>query len=188
MLKMFLASYWAHVHQQMPILHRPTFNPETCPDLLMVAMMCLGASCLEYTPDGNQTAKCAELSSFLAYHVRWEVFKDVEFRPTAKLWRGMWHPSRAGAHPRQRRGGAVGRPACRAALSRSTHDVEHDPAQLVPRQAPNFGLGRNGRWRRGRLGGTDERLRRSGGTVEVLVHTFLSRRRRSRRRPASLWT
>lgn len=86
MQRTFLASYWAHVHQQMPILHRPTFNPETCPDLLLIAMMCLGASCLERIYPMELTARCAELSSFLAYHVRWEVFKDVEFRPTAKLW------------------------------------------------------------------------------------------------------
>ncbi|KAM0718671.1 hypothetical protein Q7P37_005742 [Cladosporium fusiforme] len=86
MQRTFLASYWAHVHQQMPILHRPTFNPETCPDLLLIAMMCLGASCLERLYQPELTERCAELSSFLAYHVRWEVFKDVEFRPTAKLW------------------------------------------------------------------------------------------------------
>lgn len=86
MQRTFLASYWAHVHQQMPILHRPTFNPETCPDLLLIAMMCLGASCLERLYQVELTERCAELSSFLAYHVRWEVFKDVEFRPTAKLW------------------------------------------------------------------------------------------------------
>jgi hypothetical protein len=86
MQRIFLASYWSHVHQQMPILHRPTFNPETCPDLLLLAMMCLGASCLEPGYALELTQRCAELSSFLAYHVRWEVFKDVEFRPTAKLW------------------------------------------------------------------------------------------------------
>jgi hypothetical protein len=86
MQRVFLASYWSHVHQQMPILHRPTFNPETCPDLLLLAMMCLGASCLEPGYALELTQRCAELSSFLAYHVRWEVFKDVEFRPTAKLW------------------------------------------------------------------------------------------------------
>ncbi|OQO05411.1 hypothetical protein B0A48_09179 [Cryoendolithus antarcticus] len=86
MLKTFMTSYWVHVHQQMPIMHRPTFNPETCPDLLMIAMMCLGASCIERTHDPELTQRCAEISAFLAYHTRWEVFKDVEFRPTAKLW------------------------------------------------------------------------------------------------------
>jgi hypothetical protein len=86
MQRTFLASYWAHVHQQMPILHRPTFNPETCPDLLLLAMMCLGASCLERGYALEMTQRCAELSSFLAYHIRWEVFKDAEFRPPGMLW------------------------------------------------------------------------------------------------------
>ncbi|KAK4554532.1 hypothetical protein LTR86_008386 [Recurvomyces mirabilis] len=86
MLKTYLSSYWMHIHQQMPILHRPTFNPETCPDLLLLAMFCLGATCLERTHPGETTVNSAELSFFVAYHVRWEVFKDAEFRPTAKLW------------------------------------------------------------------------------------------------------
>jgi hypothetical protein len=86
MLKTYLASYWVHIHQQMPILHRPTFNPETCPDLLLLAMACLGATCLERTHPQEITINSAELSFFLAYHIRWEVFKDAEFRPTAKLW------------------------------------------------------------------------------------------------------
>jgi hypothetical protein len=86
MQRTFLASYWAHVHQQMPILHRPTFNPVTCPDLLLLAMMCLGASCLERGYSLEMTQRCAELSSFLAYHIRWEVFQDPEFQPPGRLW------------------------------------------------------------------------------------------------------
>ena len=86
MLKTYIASYWTHIHQQMPILHRPTYNPETCPDLLLLAMMCIGATCLERTHPIEVTQNCAELSFFIAYHIRWEVFKDAEFRPTAKLW------------------------------------------------------------------------------------------------------
>ncbi|KAI6876631.1 hypothetical protein KC338_g232 [Hortaea werneckii] len=86
MLKTYLSSYWAHLHHQMPILHRPTFNSETCPDLLLLAMMCLGATCLERTHSLDLTLRSAELAFFIAYHIRWEVFKDAEFRPTAKLW------------------------------------------------------------------------------------------------------
>lgn len=86
MLKTYLSSYWTHLHHQMPILHRPTFNSETCPDLLLLAMMCLGATCLERTHSLEVTVNSAELSFFMAYHIRWEVFKDAEFRPTAKLW------------------------------------------------------------------------------------------------------
>jgi hypothetical protein len=70
----------------MPILHRPTFNPETCPDLLLLAMMCLGASCLERVDPTELSLTSIEMAFFTAYHIRWEVFKDFEFRPTAKLW------------------------------------------------------------------------------------------------------
>lgn len=86
MLKTYITSYWLHTHQQMPIMHRPTFNPETCPDLLLLAMSCLGACCLERTHAAELIKNCAELAFFCAHHIRWEVFKDAEFRPTAKLW------------------------------------------------------------------------------------------------------
>lgn len=86
MLKCYLTSYWVHIHSQMPILHRPTFNPETCPDLLLLAMMCLGATCLNGSHTYEMTQKSAELGFFMAHHIRWDVFKDPEFRPPAKLW------------------------------------------------------------------------------------------------------
>ena len=86
MLKTYITSYWLHIHQQMPILHRPTFNPDSCPDLLLLAMMCLGASCLEGRHPLELSQLSTELGFFAAYHIRWEVFKDAEFRPTAKLW------------------------------------------------------------------------------------------------------
>ncbi|EME38310.1 hypothetical protein DOTSEDRAFT_75761 [Dothistroma septosporum NZE10] len=86
MLKTYVTSYWLHIHQQMPIMHRPTFNPETCPDLLLLTMCCLGACCLERTHAAELIRNCAELAFFCAHHIRWEVFKDAEFRPTAKLW------------------------------------------------------------------------------------------------------
>lgn len=86
MMKTYITSYWIHIHQQMPILHRPTFNTETCPDLLLLAIMCLGACCLERTHSQELIKTCAELAFFSAEHIRWEVFKDPEFRPTAKLW------------------------------------------------------------------------------------------------------
>lgn len=86
MLRTYLASFWLHIHQQMPILHRPTFNPDTCPAPLLLSMMCLGATCLERAHTLEMTSASAEFAFFIAYHIRWEVFKDAEFRPTAKLW------------------------------------------------------------------------------------------------------
>ncbi|KAK5167041.1 uncharacterized protein LTR77_007770 [Saxophila tyrrhenica] len=86
MLISYITSYWVHIHQQMPILHRPTFNSETCPDLLLLTMICLGATCLERVHPLELSKTSAEMAFFSAYHIRWEIFRDSEFRPTAKLW------------------------------------------------------------------------------------------------------
>ncbi|KAH6612121.1 fungal-specific transcription factor domain-containing protein [Boeremia exigua] len=86
MMQTYISSYWRHFHPQLPILHKPTFNASTCPDLLLLAIMCLGASCLEKTYGHETTSACASLANFMAWHLRWEMFMDADFRPPAKLW------------------------------------------------------------------------------------------------------
>ncbi|EOA83819.1 uncharacterized protein SETTUDRAFT_164235 [Exserohilum turcica Et28A] len=86
MMQTYISSYWVHFHPQLPILHKPTFNASTCPELLLLAIMCLGASCLEKNYGQETTQACAELANFLAWHLRWEMFMDADFRPPAKLW------------------------------------------------------------------------------------------------------
>ncbi|KAF2125136.1 hypothetical protein P153DRAFT_325611 [Dothidotthia symphoricarpi CBS 119687] len=86
MMQTYISSYWVHFHPQLPILHKPTFNPSTCPDLLLLAIMCLGACCLEKNYGHELTQACSSLSNFLAWPLRWELFKDEDFRPPAKLW------------------------------------------------------------------------------------------------------
>lgn len=86
MMQTYIGSYWVHFHTQLPILHRPTFNAANCPPLLLIAMMSLGASCLEKSFGQEVTTTCAELANFLAWHLRWEIFMDADFRPPAKLW------------------------------------------------------------------------------------------------------
>lgn len=49
-------------------------------------MMAIGASCLDKTHGHEITETGALLSNFLAWHLRWEIFADVNFRPPAKLW------------------------------------------------------------------------------------------------------
>lgn len=49
-------------------------------------MMTLGASCLDKSHRQKVTTAGAELSNFLAWHLRWEIFADHAFRPPAKLW------------------------------------------------------------------------------------------------------
>ncbi|KAL6710992.1 hypothetical protein ACN47E_006867 [Coniothyrium glycines] len=86
MMQTYISSYWYHFHPQLPILHKPTFNASTCPELLLLSIMCLGASCLDKSYGHETTQACAQLSNFLAWHLRWELFMDADFRPPAKLW------------------------------------------------------------------------------------------------------
>lgn len=67
-------------------MHKPTFSPDNTPNLLLIAMMAIGASCLDKVHGLRTTQAGAELSNFLSWHLRWEIFSDVGFRPPAKLW------------------------------------------------------------------------------------------------------
>ncbi|KAI4850612.1 hypothetical protein E4T44_02641, partial [Aureobasidium sp. EXF-8845] len=86
MMQVFCSSFWLNIHPQLPILHRPTFSTETCPDLLLIAIMSLGAACLEPSYGYEVTQASAELASFLAWHTRRMIFEDPDFIPPAKLW------------------------------------------------------------------------------------------------------
>ena len=85
-MQTYIGSYWYHFHPQMPILHKPTFSADKTENLLLIAVIAIGASCLDkvHGPDVTQTG--AELSNFLAWHLRGETFKHVDFLPPAKLW------------------------------------------------------------------------------------------------------
>ncbi|KAH0553380.1 hypothetical protein GP486_006550 [Trichoglossum hirsutum] len=88
MMQTYIGSFWLHVHPQLPILHRPTFVADKTQNLLLIAIMALGASCLDkmHSPSPGITQAAADLSGFLAWHLRWEIFSDSDFRPPAKLW------------------------------------------------------------------------------------------------------
>ncbi|PVH86009.1 hypothetical protein DL98DRAFT_603740 [Cadophora sp. DSE1049] len=86
MMQTYIGSYWYHFSEQVPILHKPTFSPDKTPNLLLIAMMAIGASCLDKVHGYEVTQAGAELSNFLAWHLRWEIFSDYHFRPPAKLW------------------------------------------------------------------------------------------------------
>jgi hypothetical protein len=86
MMQTYIASFWLHFHPQMPILHKPTFQANNSPPLLLLVIITLGASCLEKTYGYEVTQSGADLSAFLAWHLRWEIFMDADFRPPAKLW------------------------------------------------------------------------------------------------------
>ena len=88
MIQTYLGSYWSHMHPQLPILHLPTFIADQTPNLLLLAMIVLGASTLQHGGGfGTEVIeRAAELAIFIAWHLRWELFMDADFRPPAKLW------------------------------------------------------------------------------------------------------
>ncbi len=86
MMKMYIDSYWYHFHPQLPILHQPTFSADTTQNLLLIAVVAIGASCLDRRHDPTITKAGQDLSDFLAWHLRMEIFKDKDFTPPAKLW------------------------------------------------------------------------------------------------------
>jgi len=85
-MQTYIGSYWYHFHPQMPVLHRPTFSADKTQNLLLLAVIAIGASCLDKVHGPNVTQAGAELSNFLAWHLRGEIFKHVDFLPPAKLW------------------------------------------------------------------------------------------------------
>lgn len=86
MIQTYIRSYWDHFHPQMPILHKPTFSADKAQNLLLVAIIAIGASCLDKLHGHQVTQAGADLSSFLASHLRYEIFKDKAFIAPAKLW------------------------------------------------------------------------------------------------------
>lgn len=85
-MQTYIGSYWYHFHAQMPILHKPTFSADKTQNVLLLAVIAIGASCLDKRHGPNVTQAGAELSNFLAWHLRGEIFKHVDFLPPAKLW------------------------------------------------------------------------------------------------------
>ncbi|KAH8691490.1 putative C2H2 finger domain protein [Talaromyces proteolyticus] len=86
MMQTYVGSYWLHFHAQLPILHKPTFVADRTPTLLLLSLMAIGAATLEKAHGQLVTEAAADLANFLAWHIRWEIFMDVDFRPPAKLW------------------------------------------------------------------------------------------------------
>ncbi|KAL4927315.1 putative C2H2 finger domain protein [Aspergillus undulatus] len=85
-MQTYIGSYWYHFHVQLPILHRPTFVADKAPNLLLLAVMAIGAATLDSIHGQDVTEVASELADFIMWHLRWEIFMEGDFRPPAKLW------------------------------------------------------------------------------------------------------
>lgn len=86
MMHQYLGSYWYHQHAQLPILHKPTFYPDQTRTLLLMVVLAIGAATLDKAYGTSVTDSAAELANFLIWHIRWEIMRDIDYRPPAKLW------------------------------------------------------------------------------------------------------
>lgn len=75
-LRRYIACYWLYFHPQYPILHRPTFSPDKCPEGLLWVIIVIGA----------MYERCDEFSRAVADPLRWVLFGSPDFDPPAKLW------------------------------------------------------------------------------------------------------
>ncbi|ETN41718.1 uncharacterized protein HMPREF1541_03654 [Cyphellophora europaea CBS 101466] len=86
MMHTYIGSYWYHQHAQLPILHKPTFSADRTPNLLLLAVIAIGAATLDKAYGTSLTDSAAEFANFILWHLRWEIVRDADFRPPAKLW------------------------------------------------------------------------------------------------------
>jgi Fungal specific transcription factor domain len=86
MFDLYIGSYFYHQHAQLPILHRPTFCADDTEELLLLAVIAIGAATLDKAYGSALTDSAAEFANFIAWHVRWEIVRDRDYRPPAKLW------------------------------------------------------------------------------------------------------
>ena len=86
MMHTYIGSYWYHQHAQLPILHKPTFSADKTPTLLLLAVIAIGSATLDKAYGTSLTDSAAELANFIVWHLRWEIMRDLDFRPPAKLW------------------------------------------------------------------------------------------------------
>ncbi|KAK5195313.1 hypothetical protein LTR47_010914 [Exophiala xenobiotica] len=82
----YIGSYWYHFHAQLPILHQPTFSADDINEYLLLAVMAIGAAQFEKVHGRQARDTAARLATFIAWHLRWQVFMHNDFHPPAKLW------------------------------------------------------------------------------------------------------
>ncbi|KPI41273.1 Zinc finger protein klf1 [Cyphellophora attinorum] len=86
-LELYIATYFASFHDQFPLLHKPTFIPDQVNDLLLLAILGVGASLLDETQHtADFCSAAASFGTFVAWSLRWQILMDQDSGPPAKLW------------------------------------------------------------------------------------------------------
>lgn len=78
-LQTALKSYWLNFHPQYPILHKPSFDINKEPPILILSMIMTGAS---YLGSANRRT----ISDVIAGPLRWLIFSHEDFQPTSETY------------------------------------------------------------------------------------------------------
>lgn len=78
-LENYLKSYWLNFHPQYPILHKPSFNIESQPAILLLSMIMTGASYLG-------AANRKRTSDAICGPLRWIIFSHEDFQPPSETY------------------------------------------------------------------------------------------------------
>lgn len=82
----YLSLYWDIFHTQFSILHRPSFDTQSCSPLLLLSMAIVGCNYTEYQPVNKTRSAEFKFSNLIARPLRFMIFQDEDFRTPIKLW------------------------------------------------------------------------------------------------------
>ncbi|ONH67568.1 Zinc finger protein klf1 [Cyberlindnera fabianii] len=85
-LDLFLEAYWTCFHTQYPILHKPSFSTQTCPPILLLSIIMLGAAYYTSNPDSIFERTPREFGDIIAEPLRGIIFASRDFQPPSHVW------------------------------------------------------------------------------------------------------
>lgn len=82
----FLEAYWSCFHTQSPILHKPSFNSNTCPTILLLSMIMIGSSYYTAHPSASMITNPRQFGDLIAVPLRGMIFHSRDFQPPSPVW------------------------------------------------------------------------------------------------------
>ncbi|KAG5939620.1 hypothetical protein E4U53_007759 [Claviceps sorghi] len=86
MLQDCLNSFWFTAAPRLPVVHQPTFSANSCPMLLLLVMIALGAACLKSQDPHRRWAEYGGFAECIMASARWELLQLEGTLPCVTLW------------------------------------------------------------------------------------------------------
>ncbi|KAG5980842.1 hypothetical protein E4U55_003573 [Claviceps digitariae] len=86
MLQDCLDEFWCTAAPRLPVVHQPTFSPNSCPILLLLVVISLGAASLKSRDPRSKWSEYGAFADVIMFSVRWEIMTLEETLPRATLW------------------------------------------------------------------------------------------------------